>query len=87
MNSVRDYINNPNPISFSELKRLINGIDEKRYGESWVYIGEDNQCPVVGFSTSNSGLPILPSAAAAHFYGLSDDVPAAIHIHFIKSGR
>lgn len=85
MNSVRDFRNHPNPISFSELKRLINSIDERRYGESWVYIGENNQCPVVGFSTMTPTTVL--DAAAVGTYGLSDVVPSATHVHFIKSER
>ncbi len=84
MNSVRDYRNNPNPISFSEFKRLINGIDEKSYGSSWVYVGEDNRCAVVGFSILPPG---VPGASTVQFYGLSDGVPPAIHIHLTKAGR
>jgi hypothetical protein len=87
MNSVRDFRNNPNPIPFSEFKRLINGIDERRYGDSWVYVGEDNQCPVVGVSTTNRLPAILPGVEAASVYGLSDDLPVAAHVHFIRSGR
>jgi hypothetical protein len=85
MNSVRDFRNNPQPIAFSELKRLINGIDEKRYGDSLVYVGEDNQCPVVGFSTSTFP-PTALDAAAIRAYGLSDVVQAATHVHFVHSG-
>jgi hypothetical protein len=68
------------PISFSEFKHLINGIDERRYGASLVYMGEDIQCPVVGFFTNP--LPATGrDAAAGCFYS------PAIHIHFVKSGR
>jgi hypothetical protein len=68
------------PISFSEFKHLINGIDERRYGASLVYVGEDIQCPVIGFFTNP--LPATGrDAAAGCFYS------PAIHIHFVKSGR
>jgi hypothetical protein len=83
MNTVRDYRNstNPKPISLTEFKRLINGLDERRFGASWVYVGEDNLRPVIGLSTAS--LPITKfDIAAVRTYGLSDGVPAAIHIRF-----
>ena|ERR1035441_9288762 len=87
MKSVQDYKNNPNPISFSEFKRLINGIDEKRYGKSWVYVGPDNQCPVVDFSAT-TGLPsIALGAATAQLYRVYGSGPTATHVHFINARK
>jgi hypothetical protein len=87
MNSVRDYRNNPKPITFSEFKRLINSVDEKRYGDSWVYFGEDNQCPVVNFSITAERPPIASGVSGARLYVVSDGVPSAIQIHFIKARK
>jgi hypothetical protein len=74
--------NRSEPITFSELKKLVNEIDEIRWGTSHVYVGTDGLCPVVELSMT-SGLPAAPKgSSAARWYGESAGVPPKILIEF-----
>ena len=79
--------NKATPMTFSELKKLVNSLDESRWGDRIVYaalansVGEDR--PLVGFSTT-SGLPASPEgSAAAKWYGVHDAIPPRIILEWM----
>ena len=70
-------------ITFSELKKLINDVDEKAWGDCYVYVGDNEKCPMVDLSFS-SGLPAsLAGSSAARWYGVHEAIPPKVSIQFM----
>jgi hypothetical protein len=70
------------PLNFSEFKKLINGVDENRWGDALVYVGDDTVCPVVDLAEI-SGLPPAPEGSvSARWHGVSEGTANRIAIQF-----
>lgn len=64
-------------MKFSQFKKLVNGIDEKRFGDAEVFVGSDARCPVVDLATI-TGLP----ACDNRWHGKQPAEPNKVTIEF-----
>jgi hypothetical protein len=70
------------PMRFSDLKRIINEMDETRWGNTVIEVNDDTN------GTFGNNLPPAPEgSAAAKWYGVSPGEPSKLILQFVNTTR